>query len=63
MKAYVTIIGGILLALGLASQASAATRAGMHRCYVESGTGFVVDRRTKRVASLEATLQVTGSGM
>lgn len=42
MKTRMTLLLGALLALGLASQANAATRVGMLRCYVQGGVGYIV---------------------
>lgn len=42
MKALVTIAGAALLALGLTSAASAATRVGVLRCHVEPSAGVAV---------------------
>jgi len=42
MKTLITAIGGVMLALGLTSAASAATRVGELRCHVHDGSGYVV---------------------
>jgi len=42
MKAFITAIGGVMLALGLTSTAGAATRVGELRCRVNDGSGYVV---------------------
>jgi ABC-type cobalamin transport system permease subunit len=42
MKTIGTIFAGLLLVLGLASSANAATRVGVLRCYVAGGASFVV---------------------
>ncbi|MBI4724609.1 MAG: DUF992 domain-containing protein [Rhodomicrobium sp.] len=42
MKTLMTVIGGLLLALGLTPAAGAATRIGMLRCHVEGGSGYIV---------------------
>ncbi len=42
MKTIVTAILGALLALALTSAAGAATRAGVLRCHIHSGTGYVI---------------------
>ncbi len=42
MKAFLTVIGGLLLALGLTSAANAATRIGDLRCHIHPGAGYVV---------------------
>jgi hypothetical protein len=42
MKTLITTLAGLLVALGLTSGAQAATRAGVLRCYVDGGAGFIV---------------------
>jgi hypothetical protein len=42
MKAFITAIGGVMLALGLTSAASAATRIGELHCRIHDGAGYVV---------------------
>jgi hypothetical protein len=42
MKAFMTVAGGILLALGLNSAASAGVRIGELRCHVHGGNSYVV---------------------
>ena len=42
MKTLITAIGGVMLAVGLTSAASAATRVGELRCRVQDGAGYVV---------------------
>ncbi len=42
MKALVAVAGGVLLALGLTSAASASARVGVLRCHVHHGIGYVI---------------------
>jgi hypothetical protein len=42
MKTFLATVAGLSLTLGLTSAASAATRVGVLRCYVENGAGYVV---------------------
>ncbi len=42
MKTVAAVVAGFLLVLGITSSAGAATRAGLLRCYVDGGAGFVV---------------------
>ncbi len=42
MKAFITIAGGILLALGLSSAASAGARVGELRCHIDGGDSYLV---------------------
>ncbi len=42
MKSLMTLVTGLLLAFGLTSSANAATRIGVLRCYVDSGSGYIV---------------------
>ncbi|MGO9544929.1 MAG: DUF992 domain-containing protein [Rhodomicrobium sp.] len=42
MKTFMTVAGGILLALGLTSAASAGVRVGQLRCHIHHGEGYVV---------------------
>src|SRR6516162_3279268 len=42
MKAFITAIGGVILAVGLTSAAGAATRIGELRCRVHDGADYVV---------------------
>jgi len=42
MKAIMTVVGGVLLALGLTSAASAGTRVGELGCQVHAGNAYIV---------------------
>lgn len=47
MKTLMTVIGGMLLALGLASAANATARVGVLRCHVHGGESYVVGSHHK----------------
>jgi hypothetical protein len=42
MKTLISAVAGLALTAGLLSSASAATRIGVLRCYVQNGSGYVV---------------------